>query len=168
MLNSILFYSNHCGTVRPERSQGRMWLLQMDTFISKLKDSLYTLLFSESTGVKGNLTESETYVFGNLLLTGATILLTVYFLVWQSYVMRADVIISSVSLGLYGLDGVLAFSTLTRFARFVSLSWFHFSKLNQSFYIQAQRLHSWQAKRLLLYYPYYASPFFYQVSIIDR
>ncbi|XP_035763024.1 transmembrane protein 80-like isoform X2 [Neolamprologus brichardi] len=49
--------------------------------------------------------------------SGATILLTVYFLVWQSYVMRADVIISSVSLGLYGLDGVLAFSTLTKFAR---------------------------------------------------
>lgn len=147
-----------------------MWLLQLDTFISKLKDSLYTLLFSESTGVKGNLTESETYVFGNLFLTGATIMLTVYFLVWQSYVMRADVIISSVSLGLYGLDGVLAFSTLTRFARFLSLSWFHFSKLNKSFYIQAQRLHSWQANRLLLYYLYYASPFFlfWQVSIIDR
>lgn len=74
-----------------------------------------------SAGVKGNLTESESYIFGNLFLTGTTILLTVYFLVWQSYVMRADVIISSVALVLYGLDGLLAFSTLTRFARFAPL-----------------------------------------------
>ncbi|XP_026031538.1 transmembrane protein 80 [Astatotilapia calliptera] len=89
--------------------------LVCDIFLLFLLAALEFLHFS--IGVKGNLTESETYVFGNLLLTGATILLTVYFLVWQSYVMRADVIISSVSLGLYGLDGVLAFSTLTRFAR---------------------------------------------------
>ncbi|XP_030588084.1 transmembrane protein 80 [Archocentrus centrarchus] len=68
------------------------------------------------SGVKGNLMESETYIFGNLFLTGTIALLTIYFLVWQSYVMRADVIISTISLVLYGLDGVLAFSTLTRFA----------------------------------------------------
>ncbi|KAM4573466.1 transmembrane protein 80-like [Odontesthes bonariensis] len=67
-------------------------------------------------GVKGNLTESEGYILGNLIVTATTVLLTVYFLVWQTYVMRADVIISSVLLAVYGLDGVLAFSTLARFA----------------------------------------------------
>ncbi|KAM4553691.1 transmembrane protein 80-like [Fundulus diaphanus] len=67
-------------------------------------------------GVKGNLTESESYIFGNLLVTAATTLLTVYFLVWQTYVMRADVIISSVLVAVYGADGVLALSTLARFA----------------------------------------------------
>nr|XP_046251432.1 transmembrane protein 80-like [Scatophagus argus] len=67
-------------------------------------------------GVKGNLMESEGYILGNLFVTGTTILLTVYFLVWQTYVMRADVIISSVLLVAYGLDGVLAFSTLARLA----------------------------------------------------
>ncbi|XP_047451634.1 transmembrane protein 80-like [Mugil cephalus] len=67
-------------------------------------------------GAKGNLTESEGYIVGNLFVTGITILLTVYFLVWQTYVMRADVIISSVLLAVYGLDGILAFSTLARIA----------------------------------------------------
>ncbi|XP_031138759.1 transmembrane protein 80-like [Sander lucioperca] len=67
-------------------------------------------------GVKGNLTESERYILANLIVTGTTILLTIYFLVWQTYVMRADIIISSVLLVAYGLDGVLALSTLARLA----------------------------------------------------
>jgi len=75
-----------------------------------------------SAGVKGNLTESEGYILGNLIVTATTVLLTVYFLVWQTYVMRADVIISSVLLAVYGLDGILAFSTLARFARLVPFS----------------------------------------------
>ncbi|KAM9376058.1 transmembrane protein 80-like [Pholidichthys leucotaenia] len=68
------------------------------------------------TGVKGNLTESERYILSSLILSGTAILLTIYFLVWQTYVMRVDVIISSILLVLYGLDGVLSFSTLARFA----------------------------------------------------
>lgn len=75
--------------------------------------------FSISTGVKGNLTESESYILANILVTAGTVLLTVYFLVWQTYVMRADVIISGILLAVYGLDGVLAVSTLARFARWV-------------------------------------------------
>ncbi|RVE71769.1 hypothetical protein OJAV_G00055050 [Oryzias javanicus] len=67
-------------------------------------------------GVKGNLTESESYILANILVTAGTVLLTVYFLVWQTYVMRADVIISGIMLAVYGLDGVLAVSTLARFA----------------------------------------------------
>ncbi|XP_034391420.1 transmembrane protein 216 [Cyclopterus lumpus] len=68
------------------------------------------------SGVRGHLTENEGLILTNLIVTGTTILLTVYFLVWQTYVMRADVILSSVLLFFYGLDGVLAFSTLARLA----------------------------------------------------
>lgn len=74
--------------------------------------------------MKGNLTESRGYILANLMVTGAAVLLTVYFLVWQTYVMRADVISSSVLLVTYGVDGVLALSTLARLARSVPLSLF--------------------------------------------
>uniref|UniRef100_A0A3Q3BDY7 Transmembrane protein 80 n=2 Tax=Kryptolebias marmoratus TaxID=37003 RepID=A0A3Q3BDY7_KRYMA len=67
-------------------------------------------------GAKGNLTESESYILCNLIVTAPTVVLTVYFLVWQTYVMRMDVIISSILVAVYGLDGVLALSTLARFA----------------------------------------------------
>ncbi|XP_041795706.1 transmembrane protein 80-like [Chelmon rostratus] len=67
-------------------------------------------------GVKGNLTESQGHILANLIVTAMTILLAVYFLLWQTYVTRADVIISSVLLVVYGLDGVLAFSALARLA----------------------------------------------------
>ncbi|XP_062277544.1 LOW QUALITY PROTEIN: transmembrane protein 80-like [Scomber scombrus] len=65
-------------------------------------------------GVKGNLTESESYLLINLIVTVTTIVLTVYFLVWQTYVMWVDVVISSVLLVVYGLNGILAFSTFAR------------------------------------------------------
>ncbi|XP_037539622.1 transmembrane protein 80-like [Nematolebias whitei] len=72
-------------------------------------------------GVKGNLTESESYILGNLVVTAPTILVSVYFLVWQTYVMRMDVIISSILVAVYSLDGVMALVTLARFARLVPL-----------------------------------------------
>lgn len=67
--------------------------------------------------MKGNLTESRVYILATLVLTGPTVLLTVYFLAWQTYVMRADAIVSSILLAAYGADGVLALSTLARLAR---------------------------------------------------
>ncbi|XP_015819815.2 transmembrane protein 80 [Nothobranchius furzeri] len=63
-------------------------------------------------GVKGNLMESKSYILGNLVVTAPTILLTVYFLVWQSYVMFIDQIISSILVVVYGLDGVLVLTRL--------------------------------------------------------
>ncbi|KAL7857683.1 hypothetical protein AOLI_G00177850 [Acnodon oligacanthus] len=66
-------------------------------------------------GVRGNLQESEKYVGANLIITGATLLFAVYFLVWQSYVLRADVIVNSILLCLYGLTGVVGFGALARF-----------------------------------------------------
>lgn len=69
------------------------------------------------SGVRGNLQESERYVGANLLITGATVLLSVYFLVWQSYVLRADVIVNAILLCIYGLCGVAGFGALARFTR---------------------------------------------------
>lgn len=93
-----------------------------------LPSSLTVCVWPTSAGVKGNLTESERYILANLIATGTAIPLAVYFLVWQTYVMRADVIIGSVLLVAYGLDGVLALSTLARLARLVPLT--------QTFYVK--------------------------------
>ncbi|MCJ8736174.1 hypothetical protein PDJAM_G00255760 [Pangasius djambal] len=68
-------------------------------------------------GARGNLQESERYVGASLLITGATLLLSVYFLVWQSYVLRADVIINAILLCVYGLSAVAGFGALARFTR---------------------------------------------------
>lgn len=75
-----------------------------------------------SAGVKGTLSESEGYILANLVVTASAILLTVYFLVWQTYVMRIDVIVSSVLLVAFGVDGLLAVGALTRLARLDSVT----------------------------------------------
>lgn len=72
--------------------------------------------------MKGTLSESEGYILANLVVTASTILLTVYFLVWQTYVMRIDVIVSSVLLVAFGVDGLLAIGALTRLARLDSVT----------------------------------------------
>ncbi|XP_030646349.1 transmembrane protein 80-like [Chanos chanos] len=66
-------------------------------------------------GMRGNLQESEGYVGASLISTVATVLLAVYFTVWQSYVLRADLIISSILLCVYGVTGVFGLITLARF-----------------------------------------------------
>ncbi|XP_053498247.1 transmembrane protein 80-like isoform X3 [Ictalurus furcatus] len=72
--------------------------------------------------VRGNLQESERYLGASVLITGATLLLSVYFLVWQSYVLRADVIINAILLCIYGLSGVAGFGALARFTRLVFIA----------------------------------------------
>ncbi|XP_076155052.1 transmembrane protein 80-like [Alosa pseudoharengus] len=67
-------------------------------------------------GVCGNLTESEGYISMNLGSTVGTVMLAVYFLVWQSYVLRADVIINAILLAGYGLNGLLGLFTFARFS----------------------------------------------------
>lgn len=74
-----------------------------------------------SVGVKGNLSDSQGYIVALLVATASTILLTVYFLVWQTYVMRVDVIISSILLVAFGLDGLLAIGAFTQLARWEPL-----------------------------------------------
>ncbi|KAM3869953.1 transmembrane protein 80-like [Diretmus argenteus] len=87
--------------------------LALDLALLFLMAALEVLRFF--AGVKGNINEVGGYVVGNLVLTGTTVLLSVYFLTWQSYVLRADVIINSVLLVAYGVGGVLAFITVARF-----------------------------------------------------
>ncbi|KAL0968852.1 hypothetical protein UPYG_G00272700 [Umbra pygmaea] len=71
-------------------------------------------------GVKGNLQEKEGYLWANLVMTVGTAMLSVYFLVWQTYVMRADIILNCVLLCLYSLGGVLELVTLARFTSIYS------------------------------------------------
>ncbi|XP_051975830.1 transmembrane protein 80-like [Xyrauchen texanus] len=66
-------------------------------------------------GVRGNLQESEIYTGSNLIATGATVLLALYFIIWQSYVLRADVIIGAILVCLYGLTGIVGLGALARF-----------------------------------------------------
>ncbi|XP_077051820.1 transmembrane protein 80-like [Siphateles boraxobius] len=66
-------------------------------------------------GFRGNLQESEGYTGSNLITTGATVLLALYFVIWQSYVLRADVIIGAILLCFYGLTGIVGLWTLARF-----------------------------------------------------
>lgn len=72
-----------------------------------------------TSGIRGNLQESEGYLGLNLIATGATVLLALYYIIWQSYVLRADVIIGAILLCLYGLTGIVGFGALARFTRLV-------------------------------------------------
>lgn len=72
-----------------------------------------------STGAKGNLTERSDYILANVLVTVISVLLVIYFLTYQTYVMRADVITSSILIVAYGVDGLVALSMLTRLVRLV-------------------------------------------------
>ncbi|XDV53437.1 hypothetical protein PO909_021936, partial [Leuciscus waleckii] len=74
-------------------------------------------------GLRGNLQESEGYTGLNLIGTGATVLLALYFVIWQSYVLRADVIIGAILICFYGLTGIVGFGTLAGFRSVYSWLW---------------------------------------------
>uniref|UniRef100_A0A2D4I133 Transmembrane protein 80 n=4 Tax=Micrurus TaxID=8634 RepID=A0A2D4I133_MICLE len=66
-------------------------------------------------GTKGNLTEEEAPLGISLGVTIGSVLLSVYFLVWQTYILRADVIINVVLLVAYGLEGILQIIAIAAF-----------------------------------------------------
>ncbi|NXT03040.1 TMM80 protein, partial [Jacana jacana] len=66
-------------------------------------------------GVKGNLTEEEAPLGLSLALTVGSVVLSVYFLVWQTYVLRADVLVNAVLLFSYGLESVLKVVAIAAF-----------------------------------------------------
>lgn len=72
-----------------------------------------------STGVKGNLTERTSYVAAAMVVTVLSLLLAVYFLTSQTYVMKADVIVSSILVAAYAADGLVALGLFTRLLRSV-------------------------------------------------
>ncbi|KAK6472916.1 transmembrane protein 80-like isoform X1 [Huso huso] len=67
-------------------------------------------------GVRGNLKEEEVSVGISLALTVGSMLLSVYFVVWQTYVLRADVIVGAVLLVIYGLEAILDVTAIAAFA----------------------------------------------------
>uniref|UniRef100_A0A8D2M964 Transmembrane protein 80 n=1 Tax=Zonotrichia albicollis TaxID=44394 RepID=A0A8D2M964_ZONAL len=68
-------------------------------------------------GFKGNLTEAEGPLGLSLGLTVGSVLLCVYLLLWQSYVLWADVLLNAVLLAAYALESGLK---VTAIAAFVS------------------------------------------------
>ncbi|RXM34514.1 Epidermal growth factor receptor kinase substrate 8-like protein 2 [Acipenser ruthenus] len=64
----------------------------------------------------GNLKEEEVSVGISLALTVGSMLLSVYFVVWQTYVLRADVIVGAVLLVIYGLEAILDVTAIAAFA----------------------------------------------------
>ncbi|KAM4721602.1 transmembrane protein 80 [Rhinophrynus dorsalis] len=82
---------------------------------------LFVMAFLESIriylGTKGNLTEEEIPLGFSLIITVGNVFLSIYFLVWETYILRADVIINSILLILYGLEGILEVFTIAAFFR---------------------------------------------------
>ncbi|KAL2310128.1 hypothetical protein Nmel_006369 [Mimus melanotis] len=68
-------------------------------------------------GFKGNLTEAEAPLGLSLGLTVGSVVLCVYLLLWQTYVLWADVFLNAVLLSAYGLESGLK---VTAIAAFVS------------------------------------------------
>ncbi|XP_075281227.1 LOW QUALITY PROTEIN: transmembrane protein 80 [Opisthocomus hoazin] len=66
-------------------------------------------------GSKGNLTEEEAPLGLSLVITVGSVILSVYFLVWQTYVLKADVILNAVLLFTYGLESVLKVIAIAAF-----------------------------------------------------
>ncbi|XP_072375109.1 transmembrane protein 80-like [Scyliorhinus torazame] len=69
-------------------------------------------------GFKGNLIEEAIPIVTSLVLTIGSLLLCLYFLFWQTYVLKADVIINAILLVTYGLEGILDIIAVSAFARF--------------------------------------------------
>ncbi|XP_018411550.1 PREDICTED: transmembrane protein 80 [Nanorana parkeri] len=68
-------------------------------------------------GTMGNLTEAELPLGSSLFFTIGNVLLSVYFLVWETYILRADLIINGILLILYGLEAILEIFTIATFFR---------------------------------------------------
>ncbi|XP_041132439.1 transmembrane protein 80-like [Polyodon spathula] len=69
-------------------------------------------------GVRGNLKEEEVSVGISLALTVGSMLLSVYFVVWQTYVLRADVIVGAILLFIYSLEAILDITAIAAFSAY--------------------------------------------------
>ncbi|XP_073461029.1 transmembrane protein 80 [Aquarana catesbeiana] len=82
---------------------------------------LFLMVILESVrlylGTMGNLTEEELPLGSSLILTIGNVFLSVYFLVWETYILRADLIINALLLVLYGLEAILEIFTIATFFR---------------------------------------------------
>uniref|UniRef100_A0A8B9J0U7 Uncharacterized protein n=1 Tax=Amazona collaria TaxID=241587 RepID=A0A8B9J0U7_9PSIT len=79
------------------------------------EDRLRELAFPFLQGVRGNLTEEESLLGLSLVMTVGSTFLAVYFIVWQTYVLKTDIILNTVLLVLYGMESILKVSTIAAF-----------------------------------------------------
>lgn len=68
-------------------------------------------------GHKGNLTENVVAVCLSLVFSVPSLFGALYFLLWETYVLRADVILSSVQIAFIGLETIFAIVAIIRFLR---------------------------------------------------
>ena len=66
-------------------------------------------------GRKGNLTERSFCVLVSIVLTGPSIFAVVYFLIWQTYVLRLEVVLCAIQLTLEGFELAFALLCLVKF-----------------------------------------------------
>ncbi|XP_068004374.1 transmembrane protein 80 isoform X1 [Melanerpes formicivorus] len=66
-------------------------------------------------GSKGNLTEEEAALGLSLALTLGSVGLALYFLAWQTYVLRADLVLNALLLATYGLESGLEVMAIAAF-----------------------------------------------------
>ncbi|XP_075248163.1 transmembrane protein 216-like [Convolutriloba macropyga] len=73
-------------------------------------------------GKRGNLTERKLPVLISILLGVASIICMLYFILWQTYVLRFEVIICSLQLGFIGFEIIFSIIAFIAFARNESYS----------------------------------------------
>lgn len=78
--------------------------------------SYSSITFTQS-GSKGNLTERTFPMMGSIGLLVPAAVLLVYFLIWQSYVLRIDIIITGIFLGVQAFEIMLSVISMVVFAR---------------------------------------------------
>ncbi|OCT84001.1 transmembrane protein 80 [Xenopus laevis] len=66
-------------------------------------------------GTRGNLAEEKITLGSSLVVTVGNIFLAIYFLTWQTYILRADLIINIILIVIYGLAVTLKFLTMAAF-----------------------------------------------------
>ena len=81
--------------------------------------NLFISTFFLLTGRKGNLTERVIAVVVSLLLTIPSVFGAIYILIWQTYVLRAEVILVAIQLAFLALELIFAIVSIITFARLV-------------------------------------------------
>ena len=66
---------------------------------------------------KGNLTEKNIGIILSLLLSVPSILGVLFLLLWQTYVLRVDVVLAGIELGFIGLEMIMGIVSMINFAR---------------------------------------------------
>ncbi|XP_023347316.1 transmembrane protein 216 [Eurytemora carolleeae] len=70
-----------------------------------------------SSGWKGNLTENSGSMIISTVLIIPSVLAVLYFLLWQTYVLRLEVIMCAVQLSIQGFQLILGFICILTFSR---------------------------------------------------